>query len=114
MLEHLRSDVVLVCDRAVYRVLVAYFLGTEMVKLPFYDVKSGVLELRRTHSVRARLFINGAVHNVCPQGISSEIEFCIQRGDSFLEGDSPFYEVGCRARAWPCLPTGRPPDVRQS
>ena len=40
----------LVCDRAVFRVVFAYFDGTAPAALPYLEVRPGVLELRRTHS----------------------------------------------------------------
>ena len=49
MLEQWRSNVVLICDRAVCRVLIAYFQGIEIERLPYIDVSSGVLELSRRH-----------------------------------------------------------------
>ena len=51
MLEQTRENVVVACDRAVCRVLLAYFEGLkELERLPYIDVKAGVYELRRSHS----------------------------------------------------------------
>ena len=49
-LEQQRGNTILVCDRAVARVILAYFQGTETADLPFLEVFAGVTELRRTHS----------------------------------------------------------------
>ena len=38
------------CDRAVARVLLGYFLGTQPDRLPFLEIFPGVVELQRTHS----------------------------------------------------------------
>ena len=56
MLEQVRGNAIVVCDRAVCRVLLAYFdrsmLGetTGLESLPNMEVRSGVIELRRSHS----------------------------------------------------------------
>ena len=50
LLEQLRDDITVVCDRAVYRTIVAYFTSVSITELPYHDVQPGVLELRRTHS----------------------------------------------------------------
>ena len=46
-LEQRRGNTVIVCDRAVGRVLLGYFLGTQPDQLPFLEVFPGVVELRR-------------------------------------------------------------------
>ena len=45
-----RGNTIIVCDRAVARVILAYFQGTQPDKLPYLDVFPGVIELRRNHS----------------------------------------------------------------
>uniref|UniRef100_A0A7S4WAX8 6-phosphofructo-2-kinase domain-containing protein n=1 Tax=Ditylum brightwellii TaxID=49249 RepID=A0A7S4WAX8_9STRA len=50
MLEHSRGNSLVICNRAVYRVVTAYFLGKAIEEIPFLEVKPGVLELRRNHS----------------------------------------------------------------
>ena len=54
MLEQVRGNALLVCDRAVCRVLLAYFdskkAGTERDSWPNMEVHPGVIELRRSHS----------------------------------------------------------------
>jgi hypothetical protein len=54
-LEQTHGNVVVVCDRAVCRVLLGYFerfgqLGANLEELPHIDVQGGVIELRRSHS----------------------------------------------------------------
>ena len=49
-LEQRRGNTVIVCDRAVARVLLGYFLGTQPDRLPFLEIFPGVVELQRTHS----------------------------------------------------------------
>ena len=54
-LEQTRGNCIVVCDRAVGRVLVGYFerfgKGTaDLEALPHMDVQGGVIELRRSHS----------------------------------------------------------------
>jgi hypothetical protein len=49
-LEQQRTNVVLVVDRAVARVLIAYFQEVESAALPYMDVAPGVLEMTRSHS----------------------------------------------------------------
>lgn len=54
-LEQTRGNAIVVCDRAVCRVLVAYFErfgkdGADINELPHMDVQGGVIELRRSHS----------------------------------------------------------------
>jgi len=49
-LEQERTNVVLVVDRAVARVLIAYFQEVESAALPYMDVAPGVLEMTRSHS----------------------------------------------------------------
>ena len=54
-LEQTRGNAVVVCDRAVCRVLVGYFerfgrAGAALEELPHMDVHGGVIELRRSHS----------------------------------------------------------------
>ena len=49
-LEQQRGNTILVCDRAVARVILGYFQGTKTADLPFLEVFAGVTELRRTHS----------------------------------------------------------------
>ena len=49
-LEQQRGNTIIVCDRAVARVILAYFQGTQPDKLPYLDVFPGVIELRRIHS----------------------------------------------------------------
>lgn len=49
----MRGNVLLVCDRAVCRVLMGYFdakAHTELESLPHIKVDPGVIELRRSHS----------------------------------------------------------------
>lgn len=46
-LEQRRGNTVIVCDRAVGRVLLGYFLGTQPDQLPFLEMFPGVVELRR-------------------------------------------------------------------
>jgi broad specificity phosphatase PhoE len=57
MLEQTRGNVLVVCDRAVCRVLLAYFKSAQqgggapdLESLPDMHVPAGVIELRRTHS----------------------------------------------------------------
>ena len=56
MLEQVRGNAIVVCDRAVCRVLLGYFdrslLGetTGLESLPNMELRSGVIELRRSHS----------------------------------------------------------------
>jgi len=50
LLEQLRNDVIVVCDRAVCRVLIGYFHGTDLPELPYMEVKGGVIEFKRNHS----------------------------------------------------------------
>ena len=45
-LEQRRGNTVIVCDRAVGRVLLGYFLGTQPDRLPFLEMFPGVVELR--------------------------------------------------------------------
>ena len=47
MLESSRGNTVVVCDRAVFRVLQTYFDGTATDEMPYLLVKPGVLEMRR-------------------------------------------------------------------
>lgn len=54
-LEQTRGNAIVVCDRAVCRVLVGYFerfgkAGAALDELPHMDVQGGVIELRRSHS----------------------------------------------------------------
>mmetsp|Transcript_22146 Transcript_22146/g.25459 ORF Transcript_22146/g.25459 Transcript_22146/m.25459 type:complete len:107 (-) Transcript_22146:12-332(-) len=48
MLEQSRGNSIVICDRSVFRALMAYFLGKTIQELPFLHVKPGVLELRRS------------------------------------------------------------------
>mmetsp|Transcript_73977 Transcript_73977/g.203668 ORF Transcript_73977/g.203668 Transcript_73977/m.203668 type:complete len:431 (-) Transcript_73977:234-1526(-) len=50
MMEQSRDNLILICDRAVLRVLLAYFLGEERPRIPYMEVGAGVVELRRSHS----------------------------------------------------------------
>ena len=50
LLEQSSGNSVVICDRAVYRCIKAYFLGHSIQEIPFLDVEKGVLELRRNHS----------------------------------------------------------------
>mmetsp|Transcript_47319 Transcript_47319/g.153619 ORF Transcript_47319/g.153619 Transcript_47319/m.153619 type:complete len:357 (-) Transcript_47319:251-1321(-) len=50
MLESSVGNAVVICDRAVYRVIQAYFDGTPVEEMPSLEVKPGVLEFRRSHS----------------------------------------------------------------
>jgi len=47
MLEQSRGNSLLICDRAVFRVVSAYFCGKTIDEIPHMDVKKGVLELSR-------------------------------------------------------------------
>ena len=47
LLEQSRGNSVVICDRAVYRCVKAYFLGNSIQEIPFLDAEKGVLELRR-------------------------------------------------------------------
>jgi len=49
-LERMQSDVAIVCDLAVARVLVGYFEGTPIHKIPYIEISPGVIELVRSHS----------------------------------------------------------------
>ena len=46
-LEQRRGNTVIVCDRALGRVLLGYFLGTQPDRLPFLEMFPGVVELHR-------------------------------------------------------------------
>ena len=50
MMEQSRDNMIVICDRAVLRVLLSYFLGEERAKIPYMEVGAGVVELRRTHA----------------------------------------------------------------
>ncbi|KAL1496544.1 hypothetical protein AB1Y20_014150 [Prymnesium parvum] len=50
MMERCRENMIVVCDRAVQRVLLSYFLGTDRTKIPYMEITAGVVELRRSHS----------------------------------------------------------------
>merc|ERR1712087_746452 len=49
-LEQSKGSVVMICDRAVYRVVYAYFNGNSLEELPYIEVFPGVLEMRRSHA----------------------------------------------------------------
>ena len=70
MLEQTRGNIIVVCDRAVCRVLLAYFEGIDVVKMPYIDVEPGVLELRRSHSgfscTHTRVTVGEATHAAGP------------------------------------------------
>ena len=48
--EQAKASTVVVCDRAVARVLYAYLLGLDAATIPTIEIKGGILELRRDHS----------------------------------------------------------------
>ena len=48
LLEQSRGNSIVVCDRAMYRVLLGYFTGKHFDEIPDIAVKGGVLELART------------------------------------------------------------------
>mmetsp|Transcript_16534 Transcript_16534/g.19869 ORF Transcript_16534/g.19869 Transcript_16534/m.19869 type:complete len:89 (-) Transcript_16534:24-290(-) len=50
LLEASRGNSIVICDRAVYRVMKGYFLGHHLEEIPHLQVKSGVLELARIDS----------------------------------------------------------------
>ena len=70
MLEQTRGNIIVVCDRAVCRVLLAYCEGIDVVKMPYIDVEPGVLELRRSHSgfscTHTRVTVGEATHAAGP------------------------------------------------
>lgn len=49
-LEQLRGSAMVLCDRAVFRVFLAYFRGTELEAVPSLEVPRGVVQFTRTHS----------------------------------------------------------------
>mmetsp|Transcript_58609 Transcript_58609/g.165419 ORF Transcript_58609/g.165419 Transcript_58609/m.165419 type:complete len:524 (-) Transcript_58609:59-1630(-) len=49
-LEQTRSNIIVLCDRAVCRALLAYFQGTEIEEMPTMQVEAGLHELHRSHS----------------------------------------------------------------
>eukprot|EP00521_Asterionellopsis_glacialis_P009018 CAMPEP_0195288240 /NCGR_PEP_ID=MMETSP0707-20130614/4982_1 /TAXON_ID=33640 /ORGANISM="Asterionellopsis glacialis, Strain CCMP134" /LENGTH=450 /DNA_ID=CAMNT_0040348077 /DNA_START=332 /DNA_END=1684 /DNA_ORIENTATION=+ len=50
LLEQSRGNSLVICNRAVYRVLMGYFLGHTIEEIPHLEVKPGVLELRRNET----------------------------------------------------------------
>jgi len=57
-LEQLRGSAMVLCDRGVFRVLLAYFRGTPISEMPAIEVPSGVVQLVRTHSGFQETHIN--------------------------------------------------------
>jgi len=55
MLEQTRGNVLVACDRAACRVLLAYFEGVSDEDLPYMQVEPGIIELRRSHSGFSRI-----------------------------------------------------------
>ena len=49
-LERTRSDVAVVCDVAIARVLIGYFTGSPLERIPDVEVTPGLFELARGHS----------------------------------------------------------------
>lgn len=49
-LEQLHGPALLLCDKAVCRVLLAYFRGTELKQMPYIEVAEGIVQLERAHS----------------------------------------------------------------
>ena len=49
-LERTQSDAVVVCDVAVARVLLGYFEGHPIDRIPEIEIAAGVIELTRSHS----------------------------------------------------------------
>lgn len=48
-LEQLRGSAMVLCDRAVMRVLLGYFRGTPVSEIPYLEVPTGVVRLTRSH-----------------------------------------------------------------
>ena len=47
MLEQAKENSLVICDRAIFRVLMGYFLGKNMEEVPFLKVRPGIVELSR-------------------------------------------------------------------
>lgn len=48
-LEQLHGSAIVICDKAVCRVLLAYFRGTNIKEMPFIKIQPGVIQLERAH-----------------------------------------------------------------
>jgi len=70
-LESMRGNALVICDRAVFRVIQSYFDGTPSRQMPYLEIKPGLLEMGRSHSGFAATQLDvavGAATNVSGPG----------------------------------------------